>query len=143
MPTTRAREFAVYLHDRPGELAGVLEALSAGGAEPLALVVTEHNGRGLVRLLAADEPVVRRVFESLSDSGAGPIAETDVLLVEVPAHPGAFRDVAISLADRGINIRYAYHAPSMNGTARFVLRADDLDAAQSTLDSSPTTNLQA
>ncbi len=132
MQVSRAREFSVYLHDRPGELAGVLEALAAAGTAPTALAVAEHNGRGLVRLIAAEESRARRVVEGLSDAGAGPIAEAEVLLVEA-GEDAAFREIAIRLADEGVNVRYAYRAGGNGSAPQFVVRTDDLEAAERSL----------
>lgn len=125
------REFSVYLADRPGELAGILEALVSAGAHVTAISVTEQNGRGLVRLLAEPETVVRRVCESVVDSGGGPVAEADVLVVDLGQNPGLFREVAFRLAGRAVNVRYAYQAPAHNGTpSRCILRVDDPEQAR-------------
>jgi len=131
MHITRLTEFSIYLADRPGELAGVLEALRAAGVQAEAVAVSEHNGRGLVRLIGTPVESLRRVCEGLCDSGAGPVAETQVLCVALDDRPGAFAEVAARLGVSRINIRYAYQAPSMNGTpARCVFRVDDPSAAE-------------
>lgn len=131
MEVSRVREFSVYLTDRPGELAGVLEALAAAGAVVTALSVVEQNGKGLVRLLGEPEASVRRVCEGVADTGAGPVTETDVLAVGLGQNPGVFREVAVRLAAAGVNVRYAYQSPSHNGTpARCILRVDDADKAE-------------
>lgn len=131
MEVVRVREFSVYLTDRPGELAGVLEALAAAGATVTALSVVEQNGKGLVRLLGEPEEAVRRVFESVTDTGAGPVAEAEVLAVGLGDNPASFRGAAVKLAAAGVNVRYAYQAPSHNGTpSRCILRVDDADRAE-------------
>lgn len=125
------REVSVYLADRPGELAGVLEALAAAGASVTAVTVAEQHGRGLVRLLATPEDVALRVCEGLVDSGAGPVAVNDVLAVDLSGRPGVLRTIAVRLADARVNVRYAYQSPAVNGTpARAILRVDDTEAAR-------------
>lgn len=131
MEVSRVREFSIYLTDRPGELAGVLEALAAAGASVTALSVVEQNGKGLVRLLGEPEDAVRRVCEGVTDTGAGPVAESEVLAVGLGDNPGIFREVAGRLADGAVNVRYAYQSPAHNGAgARCILRVDDPEKAE-------------
>ncbi len=131
MEVARVREFSVYLTDRPGELAGILEALAAVGAAVMALSVVENNGKGLVRLLGDPEDAVRGVCEGVTDTGAGPVAEADVLAVSLGDNPGVFREVAGRLADARVNVRYMYQSPAHNGTeARCILRVDDPEKAE-------------
>jgi hypothetical protein len=134
MQVIRAREFSVYLQDRPGELAGVLEAIAASGIQTSGLTVSEVNGRGLVRLLGSPEDGLRTVCEHLCDAGAGPVAEADVLVAELDGRPNGFREIAIRLAAAGINVRYAYQGAQVDGLpGRCVLRVDDMDLAQRTI----------
>jgi hypothetical protein len=131
MEVSRVREFSVYLADRPGELAGVLEALAAAGATVTAMSVVEVNGRGLVRVLAEPEETVRRVCEGIGETGAGPVAEAEVLAVHLGSNPGVFREIAVRLADAKVNVKYAYQSPAYNGTgARCILRVDEADRAE-------------
>lgn len=123
-------EFSIYLDQRPGELAGVLEALDAAGAEVRAVSVTDQSNRGLVRIIAQPEDRVREVFESLVEAGAGPAIESQVLVVNADNRPGAVRDVAAQLALAGVNVRYAYGAPGINGSAgACIFRVSDLERA--------------
>lgn len=132
MEVARVKEFSIYLTDRPGELAGVLEALAAAGAAVTALSVVEQNGKGLVRLLGEPEAAVRQVCEGVTDTGAGPVTEVEVLAVGLGDNPGVFREVAVRLAAAGVNVRYAYQSPAQNGTpSRCILRVDDADRAES------------
>lgn len=124
MEVQRATEFSVYLDQRPGELAGVLEAAEAGGAEITGLAVTEHLDRGLVRILGRPEEQLRHVCESLVESGAGPVVESTVLLVTIDQRPGAPRDIARHMAEADVNVRYAYLV-SDNGNKLLVLRVSD------------------
>jgi hypothetical protein len=124
------KEFSIYLADRPGELAGVLEGLTSAGAQVTAISVTEHNGRGLVRLVGEPVEAVRRVIEGVVDTGAGPAAEADVVAFPLEGGHGRFREIAVRLADSAINVRYAYQAPANNGTpSRCILRVEDPERA--------------
>ncbi len=63
MIARRLTEFTIYLAQRPGELAGLLEAIDAAGVDVAGLSVTEYNERGLVRLVGEPEESLRRVME--------------------------------------------------------------------------------
>ncbi|MEL7474032.1 MAG: hypothetical protein AAGK04_12010 [Planctomycetota bacterium] len=124
-------EFSIYLADRPGELAGVLESLTVAGTHLAGVSVSvDESQRGLARIIGAPEEAMRHVFEGIVDSGAGPVIEAPVLAVDVSDRPSAFRDIAGCLAAQGINVRYAYQTPALNGfPARCVFRVDEPEAA--------------
>jgi hypothetical protein len=135
MKPQRLTEFSIYLDQRPGELAGVLDALAAAGVDLLALSVTEHNGRGLIRVLGEPIEQLRAVCESLIDSGVGPVVESEVLGVSIDARPSAMRDLTTAMADLRINMRYAYLCPARAGEpARCVFRVDDLEDVMQQID---------
>ena len=121
MHVQRLTEFSIFLADRPGELAGVLEAAGAAGVEIAALCVSHHqtpsqSARGVLRLIGSPPESLRRVCESLIETGkAGPMVEAEVLVVGMQDRVGAFRDIASALARAGVNVQYAYQAPARNG----------------------------
>lgn len=131
MQPQKLTEFSIYVDDRPGELAGVLEACSAAGIDMASLSVTTNAGKGVIRLLGEPTEGIRSALESLVDSGHGPLTEADVLAVSLQNRPNAFRDAAACFAPLGVNILYAYLAPAHNeAAARCILRVDDLERAQ-------------
>jgi len=135
MQCERLTEFSIYLADRPGELAGVLETAAAHGIHLAAISVGDTQQRGLIRVIGAPEDKLRKLCEGLVASGAGPVAEACVLAVGLADRPSAFRDVAVSFAAEGVNVRYAYQSPSLNGfPARCVFRVDDPDKAQAAVE---------
>lgn len=130
MQSERLTEFSIYLAQRPGELAGLLEASAAAGVNILGLCVTEYKDKGLVRLIAEPEESIRHVCESLVEAGVGPVVESPVVAFDIENRPGALRDVAVGLADARINIQYVYlTSPSPGRASRAVMRVDDLDRA--------------
>lgn len=126
MDATLTTEFSIYLADRPGELAGILEAAEAAGIEVTAVCVGDHNSRGLIRMLAEPEDALRNLLESLVEAGAGPFVESQVIVCTSDHRPRLLRDLAAKLALGGINVSHAYHAPAVNGTpSRVVLCVSD------------------
>ncbi|MCC6284159.1 MAG: hypothetical protein IT439_02475 [Phycisphaerales bacterium] len=135
MNATLQTEFSIYLADRPGELAGVLEAAAAAGVEITSVSVVDQNKRGLLRVLGEPEDSLRRVFERMVETGAGPVLETPVLVFAVEGRAGLIREVAAKLALSGVNVQYAYGAPRLNGTpGRYVLRVTDIPRARDVID---------
>jgi len=123
----------MYLADRPGELAGVLEAAKAAGVEIDALAVGHNHNRGQVRLVGSPEPQLRSVLESLVETGAGPVVEAEVLIVPVGPHAGLIREIAAKLALQGVNIQHAHAASQDSGGTSYILRVSDLDMAEEVL----------
>ena len=72
MNTSRLTEFSIYLDQRPGELAGLLEACRAAGVDVESIVTSEHNERGVVRVLGTPVDKLRNVCAHLVESGVGP-----------------------------------------------------------------------
>jgi len=129
MTPHRLHEFSIYLDQRPGELAGVLDLVASRGIEVTAVTVSEHNGRGCVRLLGEPVEELRALCESLADSGVGPVVESDVIGIETGDSMGGMTELAKALADARINVLYGYLAPAHNGHgAMCILRVDEPDA---------------
>ena len=130
MNCERLREFSVYLDQRPGELAGLLDHCAVAGVDVSSLVTAEHNDRGVVRVIGTPVEKLRAVCEGLVEAGVGPVVETEVVAVPTQHKPGALREIAVLMADNRINVRYCYLAPSAGECpARCVFRFDDIDAA--------------
>jgi hypothetical protein len=104
-------EFSIYLQQRPGELAGLLDAAAVAGVEIISISTTEHLDRGCARLLGHPEEALRAVCESMADAGVGPVVEAPVVGISVEDRPGVVRDLTVLMADNRINVRYCYFVP--------------------------------
>lgn len=124
-------EFSIYLQQRPGELAGVLDAAQLAGVEVHSVSTAEHLDRGCVRLIGTPEEALRDVCERLVEAGVGPVVESPVLGVEIENRPGVVRDLALLMADNKVNVRYCYIIPPVggNGTAVCIFRLDEHEKA--------------
>ena len=129
-------EFSVYLQQRPGELAGVLDAAKAAGVTVFSVSTTEYQDRGCVRLLGTPETALRQMCESLVDAGIGPVVEAPVVAVGVEGKPAAIRDLSVMMADNRINIRYCYLIPTVDGIGGpvCIFRFDEHDEALTLID---------
>lgn len=124
-------EFSIYLQQRPGELAGVLEAAQLAGVEIHSVSTAEHLDRGCVRVIGTPEEALGQVCERLVEAGVGPVVESPVVGVEIDNRPGVVRDLALLMADEKINVRYCYLVPAIGGkgSALCVFRLDEHEKA--------------
>ncbi len=128
-------EFSIYLHQRPGELAGLLDAAKAGGVEIISISTTEHLDRGCVRLLGYPESALRQICESMVDAGVGPVVEGPVVGVLIEDRPGIIRDLVVLMADNRVNVRYCYFVPAskVSQGTMCVFRFDEHERAIETI----------
>lgn len=131
MKVHQLTEFSIYLQQRPGELAGVLDAATAAGVDIFSISTTEHLDRGCVRVLGYPEDALRHVCESLVEAGIGPVVESPVVAVSITDRPGVVRDLTVLMADNRINVRYCYLIPGDRAypQAMCVFRFDEHDRA--------------
>ncbi len=119
-----ARDLSVKLtEDRPGELSGVVQALSRSGLNIEGLAEVE----GVVHVLAHDANAARAALRS---AGYAVEAEFEVVILPMPDRPGELAMVMRRLADAGVNVRFVYFA---TGT-RVVIGTDNVMKAREALE---------
>ncbi|HMQ54484.1 MAG TPA: ACT domain-containing protein [Anaerolineae bacterium] len=124
-------QISVFVENRPGRLAHLLQILAEAKINIRALSVADSADFGIVRLIV-DDP--KEAIDAIHAAGmTGRI--TSVLRVEVPDEPGALeRDVVESLAQAGVNIEYMYaYGGRLSGTAVIILKVDNLEKAEQAL----------
>jgi hypothetical protein len=125
-----AKQLSVRLVNKPGRLSDLLASLQKAKVDLRALAVMDSGDRGTIRFVP-DNP--QAAMEVLTASSLD-YDQTDVLMVEVPAQPGAFAKTCDRLASEHLNIDYAYTSfGSKNGGAVAVIRVNDLVKAQKVL----------
>jgi hypothetical protein len=101
---THQTQFSVFLMNKPGVLAGVLDALAAAQVNLIAVTLVDSQEHGVLRLVAAEVDTARAAIATLNL----PVTETDVLCIELDNRAGALAAVASKLGDNHVNINYAY-----------------------------------
>jgi hypothetical protein len=128
-----AKQLSVRLVNKPGRLAAMLEALNKGKVDFRALAVMDSGDRGTVRFVPDDFAAAAAVLDKINIG----YDVADVLLVEVPKQPGAFRKICERLAADHLNIDYAYSSfASQKGTkggGLAVVKVNNLAKAQKVL----------
>ena len=120
-----ARDLTVRLtEDRPGELAGVVQALSRAGINIEGLAEVE----GFVHVLGQDANAVRTALRA---AGYAIEAEREVIVLSMPDRPGELTMTLRQLADANVNVLFAYLATN----TRVVIGADDVMKARQALKS--------
>src|SRR4030066_942208 len=96
------KEFSVKLANKPGEVAGVAEALQKDGVN-IRSIATEPRAE-VVRIVTSDPEKSRQSF---SQSGMQ-YSERNLLVAKLEDKPGELARISAALAKEGINIDAAY-----------------------------------
>jgi hypothetical protein len=128
-----AKQLSVRLVNKPGRLAAMLEAMNKGKVDFRALAVMDSGDRGTVRFVPDDFAAAAAVLDKINIG----YDVADVLLVEVPKQPGAFRKICERLAAEHLNIDYAYSSfasqKGAKGGGLAVVKVNNLAKAQKVL----------
>lgn len=116
-----ALEFTVSLADRPGALAEMGYILEEAGVKIEAIHGAVFGGKGVVSFIASDS---EGADSALTTAGL-PFKTREVLVVNVLDQPGSLAEVALVMADAGVNIEAFY----VMKEGQVVLAVDDLEGA--------------
>jgi hypothetical protein len=127
----RVTQISVFLENRPGRLAHLLQVLAEGKVNLRALSLADTADFGIARIIVTDSGAA---MTAIRDAGLT-AATTEVLRVEVPDEPGALENtIVVPLAQAGVNIEYLYaHSERPSDKAEVVLKVDKLDKAEQVL----------
>jgi hypothetical protein len=125
-----ARQFSVFLENKPGRLADVANALAKARVNIVALDVPQSNEHSLIRVVVDDPSKAQSLLKRESFH----FAENEVLLIDLSNEPGSLASVATRLGKGGVNIEYAYGSSgeASNGT-RLVIQVSDVLKARKIL----------
>jgi hypothetical protein len=128
-----AKQVSVSLVNKPGRLAAMLAALNKEKVDFRALSVMDSGDRGTVRFVPDDVAAATGVLDKINIR----YEVADVLLVDVPKQPGAFRNICERLASEHLNIDYAYSSfasqSGLKGGGLAVVKVNNLAKAQKVL----------
>lgn len=101
-------QISVFIENRPGALAQVIDILRDKQVNMLALTLNEGLDIGYLRITVDQLDLAKQVLE---DAGHL-VLDREVILLEVANQPGGFAAASDRWAKAGINIEYAYSATS-------------------------------
>ncbi|MED5485472.1 MAG: ACT domain-containing protein [Candidatus Thermoplasmatota archaeon] len=116
-------EFQIELTDKPGQLAGVTEAIASGGANILGAAAI-GKARPAVALVVDDEEATKK---SLDEFGANYVMN-ELLLYTLEHRPGALAEFTRKIADAGINLNSFYIMHMEESTAEIAFTVDKIDS---------------
>lgn len=120
-------QFSVFLVNKPGVLAQVVQALAEAKVNILALTMMDSVEHGVLRMVVEQPETCREVLKRLNV----PVAETEVVAVDMPNRPGAMADLLIRLSDARVPLSYAYVTvgSAKGGKAMAILKVGSVDKA--------------
>ncbi len=125
------RQSSVFLPNKPGELARVIDAIARAKVNLLALTVVDSAEHGVIRIVTDHIDLLRDVFKQLNLN----VTETDVLLVDLSNKPGALAQVVGLLAEAKVNINYAYvTSGAPGGRTSGILKVNDVKTAMKVIE---------
>lgn len=125
-----ANQFVVQLHNEPGAMASLAEALAARGVDLRAIGGGGIGETGHVIMTTADDEATRSVLEA----GKYTFIEGESILAEVDDRPGGMARIARALADAGVNIYGHLFLGRWGDRAMFAFVVDDADKARPILE---------
>jgi hypothetical protein len=115
-------QVSVFLENRSGGLADVVDVLARNGVDIKATALADMADFGILRLIVDDPDRTRKL---LKDAGFT-ADKTRVVAVEVPDRPGGLADTLNALRHAQINVEYMYSAARRSGeSAVLIFRLDE------------------
>lgn len=122
------KQVSVFVENETGKLEEVTEVLFQKGINVSALNIAETADYGVLRMVVDH---TGQAVEALKEQSF-PTRVTDVLSISAPDVPGSLNQILIALSQAGINVAYMY-GYSAGGTARFILKVEDVEAGEAVL----------
>jgi hypothetical protein len=124
-----ATDLTIVLHDRPGELARIGEAVGEAGVNILGACAFTGQGRGIIHILV-DSARADAARAALDQAEMGVADQREAFVVDVPDRPGTLGELARTLGEASVNIELAY---SIFGGVKVAIVTDDLESARAAL----------
>lgn len=125
------KQISVFMENRPGRMAEVVEVLAARDIDITALSLADATDFGILRLIA-DRP---EEAEAALRAAGYTVKTTEVLAVSMDDRPGGLASVLHSIAAAQVSIEYMYaFVGKTDGKAVVVMRVSDLEGAVNCLE---------
>lgn len=122
-----AKQISVWVRNRRGAVAELCSELAKAAVNILALSVPEAVGEGPIRLVTSSNEAAKKVLDRLGLK----YREEDVIAAHVSDRPGALGRLTRKLAEKQIDIAYAYGSilKDSGKQALIILAVSDVPAA--------------
>lgn len=122
------KQISVFLENKSGRLAEVLDTLGGENIKINALTIADTSDFGILRLIVNN---FQKAVDALKVKGFT-VNITEVIAVSTPNQAGSFAKVLRTLSDESISIEYMYAFKAENSTI-IILRPDNIDLALNVL----------
>jgi hypothetical protein len=124
------RDFVIQLTHRPGELAGVTNALSLQGVNIKSLAAMTFGSQALLRLIPDDVEAARSALHADNIR----FEEHELVTVLLENRAGELTGVAAKLADAGLNLEAVYLVGVADELIELAIAVDDVKKAKKVLE---------
>lgn len=125
-----AKQFSIFMVNKPGVLARVLSEFADAKINITAITMMDSVEHGVMRVVFTAPEKAKQILKNLNM----PYNETDVLCVTLTNRSGALASVAEKLSKSHINISYAYcTAGAKGGRTTGVLKVANVQRAMKVL----------
>ncbi|RME04582.1 MAG: ACT domain-containing protein [Planctomycetota bacterium] len=127
------KQLSIFLANKPGALSRAGQALREANINILGITVSDAVDHAVVRFVVDKPEEAIKIFEERNIL----IIEGEVLEVLIPNTPGGFAELAAKLAEKQININYAYGSVLASDAQQgnIYLHVSDIESAKKILDS--------
>lgn len=126
----KVKQISVLLENKPGAMSAMSELLGKEGINIVALTLSEHADRSVVRLVSDNPSKTTRVLKNSKSN----FWEDEVLAAVTPDHPGGLNAVLRPLSAAGINVEYFYSCLHRHeDNAIIIFRVGDMKKAAAAL----------
>ena len=124
------KQLSVFIENKKGRLAEILNVLSENNIDISAMSIAETTEFGVLRMIVSDPESAKA---QLKESGVI-VKTTDVIGLALDDTPGALAKVITMLSEKGVIVEYSYAFLSSNNKgALIVLRTDDQEYTEKLL----------
>ena len=116
-----AKQLTVFIENRAGRLAEVLDVLGKNGVNIISMSLADTTEFGLLRLIVDDAPLGK---EKLTENGFSSLL-SDVFIIKIPHKVGSLQNLLDMIDKNGVNIEYMYGLSIEDEEAYVVLKTSD------------------
>ncbi len=126
----RVNQLVVQAEHKPGTLAAICSEMAKKAINITAIMAAYDQPGGRIRLVATPHAAAGKVLDQMNI----PYKEESAVAIRVTDRPGALGRATRKLADRGVNVLYAYGS-IVKGSERalIILGVEDVDKAEALL----------
>ena len=118
-----AKQLTVFIENRTGRLAEVLNVLKENGVNILSLSLADTTEFGLLRLIVDD---ASKGKEKLSENGFSSLL-SDVSIIEISHKVGSLQEILSAVDNKGVSIEYMYGLSFEADRAYVVLKSSNAE----------------